>query len=59
MSEAKKRPGRKKEKFGAPIPTILTPTGEMSLAEAAQLEREGRYPGREVKCPGGAGRLSR
>lgn len=34
---------KKKEKWGAPIPTIMTPHGEMSISEAAQLEREGKY----------------
>jgi hypothetical protein len=34
---------KRKEKFGAPIPTISTPHGELSIPEAAKLEREGRY----------------
>lgn len=29
--------------MGAPIPTISTPHGELSITEAAQREREGRY----------------
>lgn len=34
---------RKKEKWGAPIPKIMTPHGEMTIAEAAQMERDGKY----------------
>ncbi len=44
-TDRKKRPGQ--SKMGAPLPTIMTPLGELSLAEAARLEREGKYPGRE------------